>query len=353
MRGERIEALALMYAIGVALGAFLCASFPTPWHLSSAFAAILSIFLYLTMATRPRDLRPILGLYLAGGAFCFLTAHMGTVWSAGTMDPVTSAATSSADWIKQVIDGIPYRREETAGLVKALITGDRSGISRGTTEIFRSSGASHILALSGMHLGILYMLLLWTMVPLGNTPASKTVRCSATIAVTFFYSLATGFSPSIARAFLFIAINEIMKLCGRRKSPVRVLATALFIQLALNPLVISSVGFQLSYLAMCGITLLHPRLSAWYPHSWIWQGASLSISCQIFTAPLVWIRFHSFPAYFLMTNLLAMPVTSAVMILSVLTTFLSAIGICPELLVIADEKTVSALVWILTVISEM
>lgn len=366
MRGERIEALAVMFAIGVGSGALLCSFCPSPWAPSAAVSAFFFIFSITTMATRPRDIRLILGLYLAAGMFCFCTANMGKLWSEGTMDPLTSAATSSAEWIKGVIDKIPYRDAQTGGLVKALITGDRSGISSETTAVFRESGASHILALSGMHLGIIYMVLLWIMVPLGNTPAARRVRCFATIAATLFYSIATGFSPSITRAFLFIAINEVLKLCGRKKSPARVFCIALFVQLAINPLVISSVGFQLSYLAMCGITLLYPRLYDWYPHEKmhngktvldlpgkIWQAAALSISCQAFTAPLVWIRFHSFPTYFLLTNLLAMPVTSVVMILSVLTITLSAMGVCPGFLVVADEKTVSALRWVLTVISGM
>lgn len=366
MRGERIEALSVMYAFGVASGAALCAVFPGPWTPVSAVSAGFFLFLLMTMATRPRDIRLILGIYLAAGMFCFCTANAGKLWSEGTMDPLTEAATSSAEAAKGVIDAIPYNDPQTNALVKALITGDRSGISRGTTAVFRESGASHILALSGMHLGIIYMVLLWIMVPLGNAPAARKVRCFATIAVTLFYSVATGFSPSITRAFLFIAINEILKLTGRKKGPVRVFCIALFMQLVMDPLVISSVGFQLSYLAMCGITLLYPRLFAWYPHDRmrngktvldlpgkIWQGAALSISCQVFTAPLVWIRFHSFPTYFLMTNLLAMPITSVVMILSVLTVTLSAMGCCPDLLVAADERTVSALRWVLTVISEM
>ncbi len=366
MRGERIEALAVMFAIGVASGAAVCAVFPGPWTRTSAVSAVLFLYLFLTMATRPRDIRLILGIYLAAGMFCFCTANAGKVRGEGTMDPLTSAASSSAEMVKGVIDGIPYKDPQTNALVKALITGDRSGISQETSATFRESGASHILALSGMHLGIIYMILLWIMVPIGNSPAVRKLRCLVMISVTFFYLLATGSSPSTTRAFLFIALNEIHGLSGRKKSPARVLCVALFIQLAINPLVIESVGFQLSYLAMCGIILLYPRLNAWYPHGMkrngktvtdlpgkIWQGAALSISCQVFTAPLVWIRFHSFPTYFLMTNLLAMPITSVVMMLSILAVVLSAIGCCPELILAADEKTVSALRWVLTVISEM
>ena len=81
--------------------------------------------------------------------------------------------------------------------------------------------------------------------------------------------------------------------------------------------------------------------------------AALSISCQVFTAPLAWLRFHSFPTYFLLTNLLALPLTGALMGTSLLTLGLEAIGLCPPLLLTATDFLARLLLWILTVISSM
>lgn len=231
------------------------------------------------------------------------------------------------------------------------------------TGIFRDSGASHILALSGLHLGVLYILLARLTAPLGNSPWIRRLRYSLIIVAALFYSIMTGATPSIIRAFLFITINETAKLLGRKREPVRVLLAALTTQLALKPDVITSVAFQLSYMAMAGIFLLFPildriypapngsKLSRFNPLRKIWSAAMLSISCQVFTGPLAWYYFHTFPKYFILTNLIALPLTSAIITLSVATIALSFLGICPEPLVILNDHTMQALFFCLEIIS--
>ena len=118
-----------------------------------------------------------------------------------------------------------------------------------------------------------------------------------------------------------------------------VYASALMIQLTISPEAISSVGFQLSYLAMLGIYVLFPTLDSWYPGTKksplkrIWSASALTISCQLFTSPLVWLYFRSFPVYFLITNLVALPLTEALIICAVATTTTTAAGLCPPPLV--------------------
>lgn len=85
----------------------------------------------------------------------------------------------------------------------------------------------------------------------------------------------------------------------------------------------------------------------------IWDAAALSISCQLFTAPLAWYRFHSFPRYFLLTNILALPLSTATMALSVAAIALSAAGICPEVLVQAVEWCAGTLLSVLETVSSM
>jgi len=146
----------------------------------------------------------------------------------------------------------------------------------------------------------------------------------------------TGAAPSLVRAFLFILLNESARLLpGRQRRPLNIFCTALIIQLACKPEVIRSLGFQLSYLAMLGIQLLYPRLDAWYPSPGpgrrdplrrIWSAMALSCSCQLFTAPLVWLRFGTFPRYFLLTNLGGLPLLEGFLLVS-LPTLLPG---CPE-----------------------
>lgn len=303
------------------------------------------------------------GIFIVTGIFCSLNYHIASGIPEYGSGIVSTAAAKAVGHLRATIDAIPYPSETTGPLVKALLTGDKSDLPKEITGIFRDSGASHILALSGLHLGVLYLLLTRLTSPLGNSPKARKSRYSLIIVAALFYSIMTGATPSIIRAFLFITINETARLLGRKREPVRVLLAALTVQLALKPDVISSVGFQLSYMAMAGIFLLYPtleriypapsgsRLSRFNPFRKIWNAAMLSISCQIFTGPIAWYYFHTFPKYFILTNLVALPLTSAIMTLSVATIALSFFGICPEPLVILNDHAMQALVFCLEIIS--
>lgn len=303
------------------------------------------------------------GIFLLTGIFSSLSHSIASGIPEYGSGIVSTAAAKAVGHLRATIDAIPYPSETTGPLVKALLTGDKSDLPKEITGIFRDSGASHILALSGLHLGVLYLLLTRLTSPLGNSPKARKSRCSLIIVAALFYSIMTGATPSIIRAFLFITINETARLLGRKRDPVRVLLAALTVQLALKPDVISSVGFQLSYMAMAGIFLLYPtleriypapsgsRLSRFNPFRKIWNAAMLSISCQIFTGPIAWHYFHTFPKYFILTNLVALPLTSAIMTLSVATIALSFFGTCPEPLVILNDQAMQALVFCLEIIS--
>lgn len=303
------------------------------------------------------------GIFIVTGIFCSLNYHIASGIPEYESGFIGSAAANAVGTLQNVIDNIPYPSETSGPLVKALLTGDKSDLTKEITGIFRDSGASHILALSGLHLGVLYILLARLTAPLGNSPWIRRLRYSLIIVAALFYSIMTGATPSIIRAFLFITINETAKLLGRKREPVRVLLAALTIQLALKPDVITSVAFQLSYMAMAGIFLLFPtldriypapngsKLSRFNPLRKIWSAAMLSISCQVFTGPLAWYHFHTFPKYFILTNLIALPLTSAIITLSVATIALSFLGICPEPLVILNDHAMQALFFCLEIIS--
>lgn len=305
------------------------------------------------------------GIFLLTGIFSSLSYSIASGIPEYGSGIVSTAAAKAVGHLRATIDAIPYPSETTGPLVKALLTGDKSDLPKEITGIFRDSGASHILALSGLHLGVLYILLARLTAPLGNSPWIRRLRYSLIIVAALFYSIMTGATPSIIRAFLFITINETAKLLGRKREPVRVPLAALTIQLALKPDVITSVAFQLSYMAMAGIFLLFPtldriypapngpKLSRFNPLRKIWSAAMLSISCQVFTGPLAWYYFHTFPKYFILTNLIALPLTSAIMTLSVATIALSFLGICPEPLVILNDHAMQALVFCLKIISGM
>ena len=349
---KSIEALAVHFTAGAAAGAFLARSSANPWFLSGGLFLVLASLLFAVLRTgRPAFLFPA---FLLCGAACFLTDAL----SGGGGTPAW--ATVPAVRLRAFIDTLPFPSESTAPLLKAFLTGDRSGLSRETATVFRTSGASHLLALSGLHMGILYLILSKVFLPLGNSPAAKGFRYAAVLGAAGFFTLMTGASPSIVRAFLFIVLNETARLLHRPRNPVKVLSAALLVQLVLTPSAVTSVGFQLSYLAMAGIFLLYPVLEGWYPQGFrhdpvrkVWQAAALSISCQAFTGPLAWFRFHAFPKYFLLTNLLAMPLTTLLMGTAVTTLLLGGLGCRADLPVRATDFLAGTLVRVLEIISTM
>lgn len=258
------------------------------------------------------------------------------------------------------IDNIGFRNEESPALIKALICGDKSGLEKDVISAFRASGASHILALSGLHMGIIYGVLSKLLFIFGNSVAAKTTRSLLIIIVCAFFSLMTGASASVVRAFLFIVLNEAAALLpGRQKSSLGVFCSALMLQLCISPLSAKSAGFQLSYAAMLGIYLIFPVLKSWLPESagkfacGIWKSCALSIACQTFTAPLAYIYFGSLPGMFLITNLLSLPLTEAFIILSIISLGLSALGICPEIIKDLTEFTAQTLIYCIETIASL
>lgn len=392
-----IKPLALAFTFGAASGLLLSRISVHAAYISSATSLLVALTLTVITSADRRQAE-ILLLFLTAGVFCAATS---TLTSLGAVAGKPLFAGLAADF-RSMISSIPFPHEGTAPLVNALLTGDRSSLDSSVMNSFRDSGASHILALSGLHLGIIYGILLKVTSIFGKHPTVKAVRSLIIISLCGIYTLATGASPSLVRAFLFILVNETARLTHRSNNPLRVYCAALFIQTAINPQVISSTGFQLSYLAMAGIFLLYPALKKWYPQkeaagdmliekgagltesdglegmmidkgccragrcwtSWmktivsaaprkIWDAAALTISCQVFTGPLAWWKFGTFPKYFLLTNLLSLPLTSAVMLLSVSTSVLFAIGICPDFLISLTDSCASLLLFIMKVISSM
>ena len=462
-----LTALCLPFTAGVASGAALAGGSASGAAAGAALAAATGLLAWLSQR-RPSPL-PFSLLFFVLGLFCFLSA--GLLPRGLDAGPHGRAAGRALSAMQRLIDAVPFRDEGTRPLITALLTGERGGLSAETTAAFRGSGASHILALSGLHLGVIYLIISRILSIFGNSIPARRIRSAVTVLFSGFYTLATGAGPSIVRAFLFILIRETASvLPERRTSPARTLMSALTIQLALDPTVITSLGFQLSYLAMTGITILYPRLEAWYPpkdasastpsrfpsthdnnrgseawnpskdtnapsrfpsthdnsigseawnlskdtsapsrfpsthdnsigsEAWnppkdtnapssfpstpdnnnggpwhnveyimdvvqkttepvlrrIWQGAALAISCQVFTAPLAWLRFHTFPKYFLLTNLLAMPLTSALMASSVAALALQGLPCgCPQWLASCCDTLAHTLLFTLNIISSL
>lgn len=349
--------LSLAFALGVA-GA---AAFPLPGGayavpalIASALAALALLFLLVCPASMEAAVGAL--LFFALGFMVYSTSALSA--PSAVRLSWGSPARGALRALVARIEALPFAGAHTAPLLRALLAGDRAALPASVTAAFRASGASHLLALSGLHLGILYLVFSRLLSLVGNGPGQRVFRSIVLVLLCGAYTLATGASSSLVRAFLFVLIGEgIRHFPGRKKSLARVLLAALTGQLLFSPLSIRSVGFQLSYLAMAGIALVYPLLKDWYPapqgsrspFRWIWNSAALSVSCQVFTAPLVALRFGTFAPYFLLTNLLALPLTELLMISALLSLTLFPSGFLPQL----TDHLASLLVRLLEIISTM
>ena len=357
VEAKSIEALSLFFTAGAAAGTMLSGT--VSWAACAAILPLAALPFFIREKLLKANGKAIGAVFcvvfILLGLFCALNASL--IQEDGFAS-LKSAAAEGAVSLRGIIGTIPFRNQDTAPLLDALLTGDRSGLRADTVAAFRRSGASHILALSGLHMGIIYLLFDKLTGVLGKRPAARHLRFWIIILTAGYFTLMTGAAPSIVRAFLFITINEVLRLTCRPRNAVRVLCLALLIQLVIKPQVISTLGFQLSYLAMAGVFILYPVMEKWYPESrsplrWIWKNAALAISCQLFTAPLIWMRFRTFPRYFLIANLLALPLVTVLMTSAVVTITLQAIGMCPQAAVWVTDTVAKLLTNVLEIIAPL
>ena len=352
-----MEKLTIPFVAGAAAGALIARllTFPQVAAPLGGAAIVLTALALAAVCSQPSCKALYYLLFFCLGFFSFCSDAL--LPDALLPEVLTSIPQKAAAALRGQICAIPYRNSRSAALVCAVLTGDRSLLDPGLTASFRNSGASHILALSGLHMGLICRLARRGTTILGNSPAARYARCSLCCGFALFYTIATGASASAQRACLFITMSELSVVSQRRhSSPAQKLNAALTLQLALRPRVITSPAFQLSYMAMAGIIFLNPVLQSWFPQpvtragsslnipKKIWEIAAVSLSCQIFTAPVAYCHFGSFPKYFLLANLIALPLTSVMISLATGVTLLWGLGICPKFLIIASEATISALI---------
>nr|WKN34337.1 ComEC/Rec2 family competence protein [Tunicatimonas sp. TK19036] len=199
------------------------------------------------------------------------------------------------------------------GIALAITLGLKSHLDREVQEAYAATGAMHVLAVSGLHVGIIYVIISFLFGRLQQVPkVGRTLYIIICLTGLWTYALVTGLSPSVQRAavmFSFIIISATIK---RQSNIYNTLACSAFVLLWADPFILYSVGFQLSYLAVFGIVYMQPRIYAWFTPStkivdWAWQLTSVSIAAQIATFPLGIYYFHQFPIYFWISNIVVIP----------------------------------------------
>lgn len=207
-----------------------------------------------------------------------------------------------------------FYTDDTYAVLAAMTLGDKSAQTNGLRETFAISGASHILAISGLHIGIVYMLLTWIMLGRRRFWLSQVLTVSAIWA----FAMLTGLSASVTRAATMITIYALFAERGGRSSPINVLCFAAIVILVADVQTLFDIGFQLSFSAVLAILLFMPLLQKLYQPNcsilrWIWKLCLMSLSAQMGVAPLKAYYFGRFSTYFLLTNLLVIPAATFIL----------------------------------------
>ena len=202
-------------------------------------------------------------------------------------------------------------------IAQALILGDKSLLDQETRNSFGATGAMHVLAVSGLHIGIITQLLLY-LFQFSSKLITRRNAVLITVLLLWIYALLTGFSPSVVRAVFMFSVLILSQETGGNYAPINVLFFTAFILILFNPYVIYDIGFQLSYLAMLGIYTLYKPIAAWYITknkilNYLWQGSAIGFAAQAMTVPLTLFYFHQFPNYFALTNLGIMGISTVAM----------------------------------------
>ncbi len=231
------------------------------------------------------------------------------------------------------------------GVAQALLYGFDDEINEETMSAYANTGTLHVLAVSGMHVGIIFLIiskLLWFM-----DKSKKLLLAKRLIIVVclWAYSVLCGLSPSILRAtvmFTFIITAQILE---RRSNIYNTLAASCFTLLIVDANMLANVGFQLSYMAVLGIVFIQPMMYKWYVASnWfvdqIWKITTVSVAAQIATSPIGILYFHQFPNCFLFSNLLIIPLTTVVLYCCIVLLVVSKITVLATWLGVAIKHSI-------------
>lgn len=229
--------------------------------------------------------------------------------------------------------------EDELGIIQALLLGQRNDISETTYNNYKNAGAIHILAVSGLHIGILLLLLEFLLRPLEFLPKGKSIKLMTIVILLWGFAFLAGLSASVVRAVTMFTFIAYALFLNRPSNTFNILALSMFfILLAINPMLLFQVGFQMSYAAVFAIVWIYPILQKfWYPKNWlvrkIWQLLSVSFAAQLGVLPISLFYFHQFPGLFFVSNLLIIPFLGVILALGILVILLALFNILPTVLV--------------------
>jgi len=228
---------------------------------------------------------------------------------------LASGAISVSDHMRHLISSKWQGREEDVALLKAVCLGDRRALTQDMRQAFGTAGGMHLLAVSGLHVGLIWWVLQRLTRWMVRKKRTEVYRTLAVLGMLWFYASLTGFSASVCRSVTMFSFFSVGRMLGQKTQLLNAIFVSALILLAIKPSWLLEAGFQLSYAAMLGIVAFYPIIRRLFKPKyslfrWVWQAAAVSMAAQVLTAPLVIHYFHQLPLYSVLTSILAVPMLS-------------------------------------------
>ena len=233
-------------------------------------------------------------------------------------------------------------------IIEALLLGRKEDLTKEITEKYKNAGAMHILAISGLHIGILLMILNIILKPIEKIRQGKKAKLFLLLLFLWFFALLSGLSPSVVRSVLMFSILSVGIVTGRSSNLDHYLFVSLFLSLLIEPLFIFDIGFQLSYIALISIIGVGPVIkNLWTPKHkllrYFWELFVVSLAAQLGILPLSLYYFHHFSAVFILSSLIIIPLLGLVLGGGYMMIFLDQINYLPKMYVGIYSKVIESM----------
>ena len=238
--------------------------------------------------------------------------------------------------INKTLSHYDFKPEELA-IINALLLGQRQDMSKAIYNDYTNAGAVHILAVSGLHIGIILLLLHIGLRPVEQLKHGKKIKIILILLMLWSFAIIAGLSASVTRAVTMFSIVAIAMHLKRPTNIFNTLAISIFFLLAVKPMFLFEIGFQLSYAAVIAIVTIQPLLySLWQPKwkgiDYFWKLFTVTIAAQFGVVPLSLYYFHQFPSLFFISNLAIIPCLGVILGLGILILVLAVLHILPQYL---------------------
>ncbi len=258
-------------------------------------------------------------------------------------------------YLETIIDN--HFKQESSALLKTLLLGKRNELNEDTYQNYIDAGAVHILAISGLHIGIITTILLFLLKKMPNIGIYRPLKYTILLLSLWTFAFIAGASPSVLRATIMFSFLGMSTLIRKKQGRFDALIFSMLFLLLIDPFYLYDVGFQLSYIAVFSIMKFYPIIyKSWQPKNkyirWIWSLFLVGLSAQIIVLPISLYYFHQFPILFFLSNLLVVPLLQPILIGGIIMLLLGTLNILPNLIILFLEQLINIMNFLVKLIAD-